>query len=73
MCDSVRCPQATHHARHRPVWAEHAQQTKVFLGNLSRSQKTERDRLHGQLARAELVLADIDTATGGAELNRDED
>ena len=24
MCDSARCPQATHHPRHRPVWAEHA-------------------------------------------------
>ena len=22
MCDSTRCPQATHHPCHRPVWAE---------------------------------------------------
>ena len=26
MCDSARCPQATHHPCHRPVWAEHAEQ-----------------------------------------------
>ena len=32
MCDSARCPQATHHPCHRPVWAEHAEQTKIFLG-----------------------------------------
>ncbi|MGV9269504.1 hypothetical protein ACWDRR_33125 [Kitasatospora sp. NPDC003701] len=25
MCDSTRCPQATHQPCHRPVWAEHAQ------------------------------------------------
>ncbi|MGH3971920.1 MAG: hypothetical protein ACRDS9_01125 [Pseudonocardiaceae bacterium] len=28
MCDSARCPQATHHPCHRPVWAEHAAQTR---------------------------------------------
>ena len=26
MCDSGRCPQATHHPCHRPIWAEHAEQ-----------------------------------------------
>ncbi len=34
MCDSARCPQTTHHPRHRPVWAEHAERTKAFLGQL---------------------------------------
>lgn len=34
MCDSARCPQATHHACHRPIWAEHADKTKTFLGEL---------------------------------------
>jgi hypothetical protein len=29
MCDSARCPQATHHAQHRHVWANHAAATKV--------------------------------------------
>jgi hypothetical protein len=28
MCDSARCPQATHHQHHRPVWAEHAEQNQ---------------------------------------------
>ena len=42
MCDSARCPQATHHPCHRPVWAEHAENTKTFLGQLGRAQKTER-------------------------------
>jgi hypothetical protein len=32
MYDSARCRQATHHPRHRDVWAEHAQRTKTFLG-----------------------------------------
>jgi len=26
MCDSARCPQATHHPCHRPIWADHAKQ-----------------------------------------------
>ena len=30
MCDSGRCPQATHHPCHRPIWAEHADKTKTF-------------------------------------------
>jgi hypothetical protein len=36
MCDSAWCvaPQATYHAGHRKVWAEHAENTKtVFLGD----------------------------------------
>jgi hypothetical protein len=45
MCDSARCPQATHHPRHRPVWEQAVQNTTVFLSNLGRAQKTERARL----------------------------
>ncbi|WP_158894598.1 site-specific integrase [Amycolatopsis anabasis] len=67
MCDSARCPQATHHACHRPVWEESARSTKVFLGNLARRQTTERARLHAQLARAERVVAEIDAASGTEE------
>jgi len=62
MCDSARCPQATHHPCHRPVWAEHAQQTKTFLGSLGPARKTERARLQTDLDRALRVLDTIDTA-----------
>jgi hypothetical protein len=62
MCDSARCPQATHHPCHRPVWAEHAEQTKTFLGSLGPTRKTERARLQADHQRALRVLADIDRA-----------
>lgn len=62
MCDSARCPQATHHLRHRPVWADHAEQTKIFLGDLGPTRKTERARLQADLARAQRVLDTIDNA-----------
>ncbi len=64
MCDSARCPQATHHPCHRPVWAEHAQQTNTFLGNLGATRKTERARLQADHDRAVRVLAAIDATTG---------
>jgi hypothetical protein len=63
MCDSGRCPQATHHLRHRPIWAEHAEQTKTFLGSLGPTRKTERARLQADHDRALHVLDAIDTAT----------
>lgn len=63
MCDSARCPQATHHSCHRPIWAEHAEQTKTFLGSLGPTRKTERARLQADHQRALHVLADIDRAT----------
>jgi NAD(P)-dependent dehydrogenase (short-subunit alcohol dehydrogenase family) len=62
MCDSARCPQATHHPCHRPVWAEHAEQTKTFLGSLGPSRKIERARLRADHDRALRVLDAIDTA-----------
>ncbi|TWP33183.1 hypothetical protein [Leekyejoonella antrihumi] len=37
MCDSARCPQATHHGVHRDVWAAHAESTKTFLGSLGQT------------------------------------
>ncbi|HUY46004.1 MAG TPA: hypothetical protein VMV92_09800 [Streptosporangiaceae bacterium] len=63
MCDSARCPQATHHPCHRPVWAEHAQQTTAFLGDLGPTRKAERARLQADLNRAQRVLDAIDDAT----------
>lgn len=67
MCDSGRCPQATHHPCHRPVWVEHAEQTKTFLGDLGPTRKTEKTRLQGEHHRAIRVLAEIDTATGNGD------
>jgi hypothetical protein len=67
MCDSARCPQATHHPCHRPVWAEHAEQTRTFLGQLGPTRKTERVRLQADLDRAMRVLTAIDTAAPTAE------
>jgi hypothetical protein len=64
MCDSARCPQATHHAGHRPVWASSAENKKVFIASIGRAQKTEKARLAADLARDERVLAEIDTAAG---------
>jgi integrase len=63
MCDSAHCPQATHHPCHRPVWAEHAQQTKTFLGQLGKTRATERSRLRADYDRALRVIAEIDAAT----------
>ncbi len=64
MCDSARCPQATHHPRHRPVWAEAADQAKTFLGSLGPARKTEKARLQADYDRAHRVLTEIDTAAG---------
>lgn len=67
MCDSARCPQATHHPCHRPIWAEHTEQTKVFLGSLGPTRKTERARLQADHDRALRVLDSIDAATNHQE------
>lgn len=63
MCDSARCPQATHHPCHRPVWAEHAARTKTFLGQLGAPRKTERTRIQADYDRAMRVVAEIDDAS----------
>ena len=62
MCDSARCPQATHHGIHRPVWIEHVERTKTFLGQLGRTRTAERDRLGSDYNRALRVIAEIDAA-----------
>ncbi len=67
MCDSARCPQATHHPCHRPVWAEHTENAKTFLGQLGRAQKTERKRLEAEHDRAARVLARIDESAAAGE------
>ena len=64
MCDSARCPQATHHPCHRPVWAEAAEQAKTFLGSLGPARKTEKARLQADYDRAQRVLTEIDAASG---------
>jgi len=63
MCDSARCPRATHHPCHRPVWAEHAEQTKGFLASLGPARKAERARLQASHDRALRVLDAIDAAS----------
>lgn len=62
MCDSARCPQATHHPCHQPVWADHLQQTTTFLGALGPTRKTERARLQADQDRAQRVLDGIENA-----------
>jgi hypothetical protein len=63
MCDSARCPQATHHPCHRPVWVDTMDNGKVFLAALGRGQKTERARLEAEVARAQRIVAEIDAAS----------
>ncbi len=65
MCDSARCPQATHHPCHRPAWAEHAEQTGKLLLQLGPTRKAERARLQSEHDRATRVLARIDEAAAG--------
>ena len=45
MCDSARCPQATHHSCHRPVWAESGGASRSSSATIGRNQKTEKARL----------------------------
>ena len=62
LCDSARCPQATHHPCHRDVWADHAASTAEFLGALGTSRRAEKTRLQQQHARSLRVLQQIDSA-----------
>lgn len=63
MCDSARCPQATHHPEHRQVWADHAETTRaVLLGNPTLS-KPERARAQATFDRATRVVTEIDTTS----------
>ncbi|MGH9062485.1 MAG: site-specific integrase [Acidimicrobiales bacterium] len=63
MCDSARCPQATHHPCHREVWATRAATTQALLVSLGPTRRTERARLQADHDRARRVLAGIDTRT----------
>ncbi len=62
MCDSARCPQATHHAEHRQAWADHATATKVAFLDNPRLSKPERARAQSVFDRATAVVAAIDLA-----------
>lgn len=72
MCDAARCPQATHHARHRDKWSQAVQSTTTFLGSLSKTQKTERQRLQSELSRAQRIIDGIDAASTGAQQDHQE-
>ncbi|MGW3690038.1 hypothetical protein [Streptomyces sp. NPDC005125] len=61
MCDSARCPQATHHPCHRPVWAGQAASLTVFIES-PRVPRGERKRLIPERERALRVVADLDAA-----------
>jgi hypothetical protein len=62
LCDSARCPQATHHACHRPIWAEQAATFQAFLGN-PRVPAGEKPRLRREHDRVQRVLDAIDHTT----------
>jgi hypothetical protein len=62
MCDSARCPQATHHPQHRQAWADHANATKVTFLDNPRLSKPERARAQAVFDRATAVVAEIDQA-----------
>jgi hypothetical protein len=62
LCDSARCPQATHHPCHRDVWADHAAGTAAFLGALGPTRRAEKTRLQHEHARSLRVLQQIDSA-----------
>jgi hypothetical protein len=67
MCDSARCPQATHHPGHRQVWADHAENTRtVFLGN-PRLSTLERARAQAAFDRATRIVTEIDAAAHATE------
>jgi hypothetical protein len=67
MCDSARCPQATHHPCHREVWATSAASSRAFISKIGRGQKTERARLTAEAERAEGIVAAIDAAALAAD------
>jgi hypothetical protein len=67
MCDSARCPQATHHPGHRPVRSEHAERTELFIGRLGTHRKTERTRLRADYEWALRVVAEIDAASAALD------
>ena len=71
MCDSARCPQATHHREHRAVWADKADTISEFLCN-PRVPPAEKRRLQPEHERAVRVLDEIDAATTPRAAHDDE-
>lgn len=71
MCDSARCPQATHHPCHRPVWAGQATAIDVFIES-PRVARCEKARLVPERDRALRVVAEIDaTSQASAPVGED--
>ncbi|MFI7356636.1 integrase [Streptomyces avidinii] len=67
MCDSARCPQATHHPQHRQAWAAHAENTRaVFLGN-PRLSAPERQRAQQTYERSMRIVESIEAAMTNKE------
>ncbi|MDI5905447.1 MULTISPECIES: hypothetical protein [Streptomyces] len=66
LCDSSRCPQATHHLVHRSVWRTAADDGAVLLAS-SRIPAGEKDRLRSEHERSMRILEEIDTAARRAE------
>ncbi len=66
LCDSSRCPQATHHLVHRSVWQTTADNGVVLLAS-PRIPPAEKARLRAEHERSMRVLEEIDTAAGKAE------
>ncbi|MFE9284787.1 hypothetical protein ACF1HU_00455 [Streptomyces olivaceus] len=65
LCDSSRCPQATHHLVHRSVWQTTADNGSVLLAN-PRVPAGEKKRLQAEHERSVRVLEEIDKAAGKA-------
>ncbi|CAM5674228.1 hypothetical protein SPURM210S_03428 [Streptomyces purpurascens] len=67
LCDSSRCPQATHHIIHRSVWQTTADNGVVLLAS-PRIPPAEKARLRAEYERSMRVLEEIDTAAGKARI-----
>ena len=63
LCDSARCPQATHHRSQRPVWIGTIATIDALLDS-PRIAKGEKTRLLPERERAERVVAEIDASAG---------
>ncbi|GAA3123620.1 hypothetical protein [Nonomuraea salmonea] len=66
MCDSARCPQATHHPCHRPVWQDRAEAMQEFQAS-PRFPAGEKRRLKPEVERTLTVLGQIDAAFGAGQ------
>lgn len=63
LCDSSRCPQATHHLLHRLVWQTAADNGTVLLAS-PRVPADEKNRLRAENERSMRALDEIDQAAG---------